>query len=74
MTDISYCDNTNCIYNKECICKSKDDIVLDENAVCSIAVYDKVDKSEHPPDEEKQKTNNDLEIFRKENEDWFKMI
>lgn len=75
MTDISFCDNKNCIFNKEYKCINKEDIILDENAVCSSAIYNKGDdEPERPPDDEKKKKDKEMEIFRKENEDWFKMI
>ena len=79
MTSVSYCDNTNCLYNKEYKCFSKEGITLDESASCITASYE-TDKKGKPKkgleekETEKKESQENLEIFRKKNEDWFKVI
>jgi len=69
MTDISYCDNTNCIYNKNFKCTYPKNIILDENATCLIAQY----KNDAPKTLKDTKDKSNKLKHPKEN-DWFKIL
>ncbi len=72
MTEIAYCDNTNCIYNKEFICKNPEQVTLDENGTCCSAVYDR-DKSLKKLEAMKKKEKKNISRIIKKNK-WFGVV
>jgi len=74
MALVSYCDNANCKHNENFHCTYEEGITLDKNATCINATYAGKDKKKPKKDTDNKKTKEELEVFQKKDDDWFKVI
>ena len=72
MTEISYCDNISCIFNKNYLCTNPEGITLDENASCACAQYE-TEQSLSQVKKVKKAEKKDVSKFGKKDK-WFGIV